>query len=65
MHSLRGGGQKSLQSFRRSLLDGVAYDKSFKPKLVIETEQYREKMRADLLRLEEELAGLDPFRRIG
>jgi hypothetical protein len=47
--------QKSLRTFRANLLEGVAYYKSLLPRLVEETEQYREKMRDELLALEAEV----------
>jgi len=47
--------QKNLRTFKANLLDGVAYYKALVPRLVEETDRYREKMRNELLVLETEL----------
>jgi len=47
--------RKHFSEFKANMLDGIAYYKSLIPKLVEETEQYREKMRTELLELEQEL----------
>jgi hypothetical protein len=46
---------KYFSTFKENLLDGIEYYKSLIPKLVLETEQYKERMREDLQNLEEAL----------
>ncbi len=47
--------QKYYSVFRANMLDGIAYYKSLIPNLIEETEQYRVRMRNELLCLEQEL----------
>lgn len=47
--------QKYFDTFRKNLQDGIAHYKALIPKLIEETERYRESMRNDLLALEKEL----------
>jgi hypothetical protein len=47
--------QKYFDTFRKNLQDGVAHYKTLIPKLIEETERYRETMRNELLALEQEL----------
>lgn len=47
--------QKHFSEFKANMLDGIAYYKSLIPKLSEEAEQYREQMREELLKLEQEL----------
>jgi hypothetical protein len=47
--------QKHFSEFKANMLDGIAYYKSLIPNLSEEAEQYREQMRAELLKLEQEL----------
>ncbi len=47
-----------LDTFSANLQVGINYYKSLIPKLIEETERYRETMRSELLALEEELAGI-------
>jgi hypothetical protein len=46
---------KYFSTFKANLLDGIEYYKSLIPKLVQESEQYRERMRVELQELEEAL----------
>lgn len=50
--------EKYFSEFTANMLDGIAYYKSLIPKLSEEAEQYREQMRGELLKLEEELLDL-------
>ncbi len=50
--------QKYFTLFRANMLEGIAYYKALIPKLVQETEAYRETMRRELLALEEELMNI-------
>jgi hypothetical protein len=47
--------QKYFDTFRKNLEDGIAHYKALIPKLIEETERYRETMRSELLALEQEL----------
>ena len=47
--------EKYFDTFRKNLQDGIAHYKSLIPKLLEETERYRETMRTELLALEQEL----------
>ena len=47
--------QKYFDTFRKNLQDGIAHYKELIPKLIEETERYRETMRNELLALEQEL----------
>jgi hypothetical protein len=47
--------QKYFDTFRKNLQDGIAHYKALIPKLIEETERYRETMRIELLALEQEL----------
>jgi transposase len=47
--------EKHFGRFRANLQEGIAYYKSLIPKLVEETERYRETMRTQILELEQEL----------
>jgi hypothetical protein len=47
--------QKYFDTFRKNLEDGIAHYKALIPKLIEETEHYRETMRNELLALEQEL----------
>ncbi len=50
--------QKYFTVFKSNMLEGIAYYKALIPKLVQETETYRETMRCELLALEEELMNI-------
>ena len=50
--------QKYFNSFRSNLQDGIEYYKSLIPKLLEETDRYRETMRIDLLELEQKLVDI-------
>ena len=53
--SMTAREQARFAAYRSNLQEGIEYYKSLIPKLVKETERYRETMRAQLLALEEEL----------
>jgi len=53
--SLTAREQKYLSTFRANLQEGIAYYRSLIPRLLEETERYRETMREELLGLEQEL----------
>jgi hypothetical protein len=50
--------QKYFNSFRSNLQDGIEYYKSLIPKLLEETDRYRETMRIELLELEQKLVDI-------
>ena len=56
--SLTEKEQKYLKAFSENLQEGIAYYKSLIPKLVEETERYREVMRDQLLQFQEELLSI-------
>jgi hypothetical protein len=47
--------QRYFDTFRKNLQDGIEHYKALIPKLIEETERYRETMRSELLTLEQEL----------
>jgi hypothetical protein len=47
--------QKNFDTFKNNLQEGIAHYKSLIPRLLEETERYRERMREELLALEQEL----------
>lgn len=58
LESITAKNQKYFNTFKSNMMEGIAYYKSLIPKFVEETEAYREKMRLELLALEQELTSI-------